>query len=290
LPAQRRGARKPTSRRTTSRPESTHRPALTADRPTIVVKPESLDDFNESVNILIHGNSGVGKTVLASGAPNAYFLTTEKGVVSAKRAGSSAQIIRAPDWWHVEAGLDWADNELTPEDWLLVDSGTKMQVLLIRHLLQLENQANEARDLDVPQIQDHQKWQNMYMRFIDRMVEAQYNMIFITTSMHKEDPEGESLVLPQITGKDYAVSNYVCAAMDMVMYYGVARQSDKNAPTVRRILAETYPPYFAKDRYNVLPRWTDVEDGDYGIMADIIADVLEVPEDDRKAAKAADVA
>jgi hypothetical protein len=104
--------------------------------------------------------------------------------------------------------------------------------------------------------------------------------------MHKEDPEGESLVLPAITGKDYAISNYCCAAMDMVLYLGVARQKDRNAPTLRRLLAETYPPYFAKDRYNVLPRWTDIEEGDYAIMRDIIADIMEVDPEVRKAVKA----
>jgi hypothetical protein len=52
-------------------------------------------------------------------------------------------------------------------------------------------------------------------------------------------------------------------------------------------LAETYPPYFAKDRFNVLDRWTDIEDGDYGAMADIISDILDTDPQARRAAKAA---
>ena len=257
------------------------------DRPKIVIVDESLEDFNESANILIHGNSGVGKTVLAGGAPNATYLTTEKGVVAAKRAGHTARVWRAPSWPYVEAAIERADAEMTPEDWLIVDSGSKMQTLFIRDWLRMQHDDNEARDIDVPQIQDHQKWQNAYMRWVDHMVDAPYNMIFITTSMHKEDPEGEPMVLPAITGKDYAISNYVCAAMDMVLYYGVAPQRKRDAPTVRRILAETFPPWFAKDRFNVLPRWTDVQEGEYDIMADIIDDIMAVPEDVRKAAKAA---
>jgi len=104
--------------------------------------------------------------------------------------------------------------------------------------------------------------------------------------MNNEDPEGESIVLPFVVGKGYAISSACCAEMDMVLYYGVARQNDKQAPTIRRLLAETYPPWFAKDRYMVLPRWTDVEEGDFTILADIIDDVLEISPEERKRLKA----
>lgn len=288
----------PTTRRPTKRPVRRTRQvgpgrqgnvrAIHPDRPAIQVKPEDLQDFNESINWCIYGNSGVGKTVFSSFAPRAYFLSTEKGVVAAQRVGSQAKLLRAPTWDHVEASLDWADQNLTLDDWMILDSLSKMQILNLRWWLGIQHDENAARDLDIPQIQDHQKWQNMFMRFVDRIVDANYNTIFTATAMHKEDPEGETLVLPAITGKDYTISNYVCAAMDIVSYYGVARQSKANMdePTIRRLLSETFPPYFAKDRFNVLPRWVDVQEGEYDIIADLITDILSVPADVRKAAKA----
>ena len=278
-PRGKRGAR---PQRAHTQRASTARP----NRPKVVVKDEDLQDFNESINICLYGNSGVGKTVLAGAAPNATYLTTEKGVTSAKRAGHSARVWRAPTWEHVEVALDRADNELTSDDWLLVDSGTKMQILLHRWWLGRQHEENESRDLDIPQIQDYQKFQNMYLRFWSRIVDAHYNSIIICTAMNNEDPEGESIVLPFVVGKGYAISSACCAEMDMVLYYGVARQNDKQAPTIRRLLAETYPPWFAKDRYMVLPRWTDVEEGDFTILADIIDDVLEISPEERKRLKA----
>lgn len=249
------------------------RVARPAERPQIQIQPEELSSFNESVNIMLYGNSGVGKTVLAGGAPNAYFLSTEKGAISAQRTGSKAGLLRAPDWDHVEAALDWADENLDSSNWLIIDSVSKMQVLMLRWILSNEHEERDA-DLDVPQIQHHQKWQNMFMRFTDRIVDAKYNAIFIATAMHRDDPDGESLVLPAITGKDYTISAYVCAQMTCVFYYGVGRKSGKDDPTVRRLLTETYPPYFAKDWSNSLPRWIDIEDGEYDAMPWIIERIL----------------
>jgi hypothetical protein len=249
-----------------------------------------LEDFNESVNIWLYGNSGVGKTTLIGGASARYpvtWLTTEKGIVAAKRAGHTGRVWRAPTWDHVETAIDRAENELGPKDWLLVDSASKMQVLLQRWWLLRQHEENDARDVDIPQIQDHQKFQNMYKRFVDRLADAPFNTIFTSHAMSNEDPEGETLVLPAIVGKGYEVSSYCCAQMDMVLYYGVARQQDRGADTIRRILAETFPPWFAKDRYSVLDRFTDVQPGEYDIMSDIIDWVLEIPAEERQAMKAA---
>ena len=192
---------------------------------------------------------------------------------------------------HIEAALDQADKELGPEDWLILDSGTKMQVLMIRWILEVIHEDNEARDLDIPALQDHQKWQNMFMRMIDRVVESRYNSIITATAMHKTDEEGDALILPTFTGRDYAIANYICSQMDDVIYYGVVPQENAKAPTVRRMLTESYPPYFAKDRFNVLSRWIDVYEGEYFALDEVIETILDsAPAESRQRAKAGKVA
>lgn len=256
--------------------------ALTED--IVEVEIEDLDEHDESTNWMIYGPSGVGKTVLAGHAPRATFLSTEKGVVSAKISGSRARLIRAPHWEHVVAGKKKADEKLGKGDWLIADSITKMQVLNIRWILRKIHEDNDSRDLDIPAIQDHQKWQNYFKRFIDELIDAPYNVIFIATEMRKEDEEGEDLVLPAITGKNYEVCNYIRAQMDIVSYYAPAPAKNRNEPIVRRLMSQPYPPYVAKDRYNALGRWWDVEDGEYDTVVDMIDEIEKAKEKSKKEA------
>lgn len=211
-----------------------------------------LEDFNESINLLVYGDSGVGKTPFAAQAPNAVILSTEKGTVSAKRFGSKAKLIKAPTWDHVESALDFVEAlQKTPErrDWMVLDSTTKMQLLMLRWILEGEVADNEARDLDIPAIQNHQKWQNMFKRFIDRIIDMDINVIFVATAMHREDPEGDDLVLPDVQGKDYAIAQYFCSQMDGV-YCLKAETDKKSGEPVWKLLTKTRPPYFAKDRFD----------------------------------------
>ncbi|MDA4133836.1 MAG: hypothetical protein OK454_12045, partial [Thaumarchaeota archaeon] len=96
--------------------------------------------------------------------------------------------------------------------------------------------------------------------------------IVVAQSMVREDQHGDDQVLPAlIGGKSWIdISHYMCAQADVVLYYAVSETASTDEITVRRALAQPYPPYFAKDRYDVLGKYQDVEEGDYGVMAEMI--------------------
>jgi hypothetical protein len=257
-----------------------------SERPVIQIVEESLTNFNESKNILLYGDSGIGKTAAAGGIATAdrraIFMTTEKGVVSAKRTGSTAGLYRAFDWDHVEASLDKADAELGEGDWLIPDSISRMQHLALRWILE-EEHAGRGADMDTPQLQHYPKWWNMYKRFIDRMIDAKYNTLMVATAMHLEDVEGEPIIVPALMGssKDpLQISNYVCAQADCVFYLGMPKQRKGEEP-FRRILTQARPPYFAKNRYaGTIPNYVDYLDGEYDIMDWVIQQLEVEPEAD----------
>jgi hypothetical protein len=266
----RRGARKTT--RNTSRASVNGK----KERPSIQIEEESLANFDESKNILLFGDAGVGKTVIAGGIATkkrrAVFMSTERGVVSAKRTGSTAGLYRALDWDHIEASLDKAEAELGERDWLIADSISRMQYLALRWMLELEHEERDA-DLDTPQLQHYPKWWNMYKRFIDRMIDAKYNTLMVATAMHLEDIEGEPIIVPALIGSNkdpLQITNYVCAQADSVFYLGIKDGQ-------RRILTQAFPPWFAKNRYaGTLPTYVDFDDGEYDVM-DWVIDQMEQP-------------
>lgn len=247
-----------TKRATSTTTATTRRPKPEAAKveKRAVITIEDLADFNDSLNLMVYGDSGVGKTPLAGQAPRAVFVSTEKGTISAKRFGSKAKLIKANTWEKLEAALNYLQNNPDEFDWVILDSVTKMQVLLMRHLLQVNVAENrKSADLDLPQLQDHQKWQNMFKRFIDEFIDLDINTLYIATAMHKEDAEGDELVLPHITGKDYEISQYVCAQMDAIYYLSTTKESRKKKRPTWVLTTQATQPYFAKDRFDAHERF-----------------------------------
>lgn len=275
MPPTKRGVR-PARPRQTSRQSKENPNAIEVIEAEVEI--EDLSSDNECTNILLFGPSGHGKTVLAGGAPNAVFISTEKGAVSARRAGSKARRFKTPTWEKVVAAKKWCDANLGIEDWVILDSLTKMQVLMIRWILRMIHDVNENRDLDIPAIQDHQKWQNYFKRFVDDLIDAPYNVIFICGDAIRTGSDGEDEHMPSITGKDWQICDYVRSQTDINLYYAITSRAtdEETGMPVRRLLAQPTPTFPAcKDRSSALGRYQDVYHGDYFAMATFIEMISE---------------
>jgi hypothetical protein len=242
----------------------------------IEIEDLSVPSGPRPINILIHGPSGHGKTLLAGGAADGsrrvVFLSTEtEGVASARAVGSQAQLMRCPSWEHAVSGVKRAETELVAGDWLIVDSGTHMQDMYMQWILERENAINPRRDLDIPAVQNHQKYQNGFKRWCGRLIDMPANVIFITTSMSVDDAEGEPRVIPLLLGKKGEISDAISSQFSVAIYYAVARESrDMTGSVTRRALCQPFPPWFAKDRYMALGKTWDVEEDNYFEMSRMI--------------------
>lgn len=248
-------------------PPTRRTPARPARR---AVAEVPLEDFNESKNILVYGFPGCGKTLLGGFAPNAVILSAEPGAISAKRAGSTAGLVRLRDSADAWAWLEDAQNgKYRHRDWAIVDTITMLQNKMMRAALDAMVAKRPDRDLDLPDKGEHQKVQNELKRWVEQVVDLPINTLFLAHAMQVEDQEGGGMVLPSIQGgadRGYVIANYVMALMNAVGYMSVRTIKSRQTKEVREVRRILWQPkhdpdkdmvYMAKDHFNALGRYTD---------------------------------
>ena len=189
----------------------------------------SLQDDAPSINILVYGDSGAGKTVLAGSDRRVLFLAPEdSGTLSALRMGSKADKWPIRKWEDLIEVYEYCyDIEngggTMPYDWLAVDSITEMQYMARQYILQrtAQDKINKNQDTEVPQIQD---WQREYI-ILEKMVRAfndlKVNVIFTALARKETDADGEEFLVPDIQGKGYGLSMKIVALMTSYGYLKV---------------------------------------------------------------------
>ena len=213
-----------------------------------------LDEADTNLNVLLHSDSGTGKTVFGGGA--GLIISTEKGgAISARRAGSKAKLRHCKKWEEFVAVKAWWEAEgHTQFEWTTFDSLTSMQEMMLRWILEKAHSHNSNRDLDVPDQNSHQKWQNYFKRTVGELCDIPANTLFTAQSMNIETEEGAERVMPMIMGQKGAISQYTCGLMTCIGYMRVVNTKGKE---IRRIYWQSRPPYYAKDWLDALGRYTD---------------------------------
>ena len=248
-----------------------------------------LDGDCESKNLLVYGDAGCGKTVLAGSAPNSLILGCEPGYISAARVRDAfgnrpgkRKVRPIPDSATLLAGLDWLEAGGHKKfEWLVFDGSTTMETKArlgyTAEAFDNNPQSRAGRGLsDKP---DYFNAQNFMKGVITRLVDLPVNVLITAHAMRTDDDAGDRLVLPAYQGKGTEQSNFVSGMMHSVGFMRprmVKKKGKKDKVQVRRILwqqkvdPESGTIYFAKDQFNAFGRYTDDIDIP-GLMA-LIAD------------------
>lgn len=239
----------PRARRTSATPTAAPR------RPTAIVNLQSTGRISRR-KWWVHGESGIGKTVLAGTAPKNLFLTTDvEGTESAKEFGSTADEWPIGTWEQFVEAVDWIvhpQGGITEYQWVTLDTVDELEELCWTAQLVSTDvkraskyQPNKA---DYPLVWAKVKEQIM------RLNRSPINCLYLSHSMRidRESDDGEdtlTLAMPSIGSRKRGdLSTYLCAQMTLVGY--MRRVADEDGQAVRQLLTETSQRWVAKDRHN----------------------------------------
>lgn len=232
---------------------------LTADTIGGLPVQDTGGDEEEFLNILIYGDSGIGKTVLSGSASvvpemePVVVLDIEGGARSLSQRYPGAKKIRITsfnDLERVYADLKTKDHGFKT---VVIDSLTEARAFgmyeIMKRAVQKAAEDGETRDPDLPGIGEWGKSSEQTKRLIRAFRDLPMHTIFVCLASTDKDKKGRSLTKPMLPGK---MGTEVAAFLDIVLY--MYRKEDPDTEQVGRyLLAQYTDEYVAKDRTDLLP-------------------------------------
>lgn len=210
------------------------------------IRPVAVDE--PYINILVYGDPGVGKTVLAGTSPNCLLLESAMdGSESAAIQGSKAEKWKMRDWNDMTEAYEYLRHEKHGYDWVWLDSITLFQELGLDMIMEDLVAVKPHRSLFLPDRGEYGENMRRLSMWVRNMKPLDFNFGIIAHAMRYEDEEGRELLWPAIQGVN--MPQKICGYMGVVGYLTVRR---KEAKDERMLLTNKTAKYYAKDRFDAL--------------------------------------
>lgn len=209
-------------------------------------------------NMLIYGDSGVGKTLLAGSSDAVVamrpvlFLDVEAGVLTLRDKYPEVMAVRVTSWSQIQSLYEelYTKNELGIKT-VVIDSLTEIQKFSMYNIMSNLVRGEPERDPDVPGLREWAKNIEQTRRLVRAFRDLPVNVIFTALARTDKDNKGIVTKKPYLSGK---VADEVAAFLDIVCYLGVVPLSQEEGEGFRRLLLTTSTDKLrAKDRTGLLP-------------------------------------
>jgi hypothetical protein len=225
-------------------------------RPQSIVKMDDQDSVNmSSINMLVYSHPGEGKTPFwGTGGQRLLLMDSDHGYESAAALGSQASRASVTDYEELDEIYTWLLSTNCKEfDWVVWDSLTLFQERVLIDDIMVDAVAeNPNQDEFVPSQRQYLINMNKVGRYVRNFVELPINFgISCHVDAHARDPEGNSVYMPLIQGKN--MPSRISGYMNVIGFLGKAQvEEGGNKKTVQRMLLKKKGKMYARDRFMAL--------------------------------------
>lgn len=210
----------------------------------------------ESINALVYGESGSGKTYLSGtgreNGKNDLIIDLEGGTITNAAAGSDVNVLRVKTYEELLKVIEALEENPERFEWVTVDSLSKVQEFIWEYILDAERSGrNPSRSKYRKELQEWGEAQERFKEIISRLKACDANVIHLVRSELDIDEESQEFQRPAVHGKQGVISQWVCGEMDLVGYLRVA---EKDGRQYRRIEFNKQPEFWAKDRFGIFAK------------------------------------
>ena len=207
------------------------------------------------VNMLVYGDPGVGKTVLAASADlvpemrPVLFVDVEGGTFSIRERYPDVRVVRVKSFSQMQDIYDALFSQEHEYRTVVLDSLTEIQKFSMYEIMDMTVKRDSDRDPDVPSMREWGKNIEQIRKFVRAFRDLEMHTIF--TALAKTDKDGKTgsiKTTPSLSGK---LANEVAGFLDIVSYQYTKVIDDR----VRRfLLTSATDRQVAKDRSGYLPQ------------------------------------
>jgi hypothetical protein len=217
------------------------------------LKIEQVADRTPWFNMLVYGNSGVGKTLLCGSAQAVpemnpvLFVDVEGGTLTLRTQYSDVEVVRVNSFKDIQRVYSELYDGKSGYKTVVLDSLTEMQKFSMYGImedLQARTLGSDKEfDPDIPGIREWGKNTEQIRKMVRAFRDLPLNVLFTALEMTDRDPKtGKVTVKPSLSGK---LSNEVAGFVDQVFYLYIQVVDEENQ---RLILTSSTEKHIAKWR------------------------------------------
>lgn len=213
----------------------------------------SVESMDKHINMLVYGEPGCGKTVLAGSASKVeemspvVLIDIEGGTMSLNDFYPDVEVLRVKTWKDLQLVYDALYKGEGGYKTVILDSLTEAQKLSMADIMKQARREDPSIDPDVPGIRHWGKNIEQTRRMVRGYRDLPMNVIFTALAESDKDNRGKTVYRPMLSGK---VKGEIPGFMDIVMFMYVKMSGDN---VKRLLLTGSTDAAMAKDRSNRLP-------------------------------------